>query len=35
MHHKDFDRTNNSANNLEILSIEEHHKIHTEQKSEV
>lgn len=35
IHHKDFDRTNNAAKNLEILSIEEHHKIHTEQKSEV
>ena len=35
IHHKDFDRINNAANNLEILSIEEHHKRHAEQKSEV
>ena len=35
IHHKDFNRANNAANNLEILSFAEHHKRHTEQKSEV
>ena len=35
IHHKDFNRTNNAANNLEILSIAEHHKRHAERKSEV
>lgn len=28
IHHKDFNRSNNNADNLIILSIAEHHKIH-------
>lgn len=35
IHHKDFNKTNNAANNLEILSVAEHHKRHAERKSEV
>lgn len=32
VHHKDFNRFNNDANNLEWLTISEHHKKHSERK---
>ena len=33
IHHKDGNRTNNCAYNLEILSIEEHHKRHSKKEN--
>lgn len=35
IHHKDFIRSNNNANNLIILSINEHHKIHKAKETTV
>nr|CDL66913.1 unnamed protein product [uncultured bacterium] len=34
MHHKDFDESNNDANNLQWLTIAEHHKIHAKARKE-
>ena len=28
VHHKDFDRTNNNANNLQVITKKEHHRLH-------
>lgn len=32
VHHKDRNKSNNNANNLEILSIAEHHKLHSKKE---
>lgn len=32
VHHKDFNRFNNNASNLQFLTLAEHHKIHNERK---
>lgn len=34
VHHKDFDESNNDANNLQWLTIAEHHKIHAKARKE-
>ena len=34
VHHKDYNRENNNADNLEILSIKEHHKRHPKGKKQ-
>lgn len=33
IHHKDFDKTNNNINNLQMLTKSEHNKLHTQGKS--
>ena len=33
IHHKDLNRQNNNADNLQILSVKEHHKIHAQKES--